>query len=155
MPGNGFQLGCLPCPGRQRQMLTYRKQMLKPLRPGECIDYFMSHSWHDNAESKWLALVRLAEQFKVHHGRYPTFWIDKVCIDQNRIADGLRTLPVNVMQCSKMMVLCGDTYACRLWCIWELFTLLAFTDFKWHWSRVLGTIERAACASDNQCVRAA
>jgi len=25
-------------------------------------------------------------------------------------------------------VLCGHTYPCRLWCIWELFTLLAFSD---------------------------
>ena len=35
-----------------------------------------------------------------------------------------------VMSCNKMMVLCGETYSSRLWCIWELFTLLAFTDLK-------------------------
>merc|ERR1712176_1718550 len=63
-------------------------------------------------------------------GRYPTFWLDKVCINQSCIADGLRALPVNVMACRKVLVLCGDTYAHRLWCIWELFILLAFTDLE-------------------------
>ena len=29
------------------------------------------------------------------HGRYPTFWVDKFCIDQAELADGLRLLPVN------------------------------------------------------------
>ena len=90
----------------------------------------MSHSWHDDAEAKWGSLQRSAEQFKALNGRYPTFWLDKVCIDQTCIADGLRALPVNVMACDRVMVLLGNTYACRLWCIWELFTLLAFTDLK-------------------------
>merc|ERR1711971_1449052 len=49
---------------------------------------------------------------------------------QERIADGLRALPVYVMASRYVLVLCGRTYAKRLWCIWELFTLLAFTDFK-------------------------
>ena len=30
------------------------------------------------------------------NGRYPTFWVDKFCIDQRELADGLRVLPVNV-----------------------------------------------------------
>ena len=37
-------------------------------------------------------------------------------------------LPINVMACDKMLVLCGKTYPTRLWCVWELFTLLAFTS---------------------------
>ena len=116
----------------------------RPVRHGEHIDYFMSHSWHDDAKAKWDALRRCAEQFKVRHGRYPTFWLDKVCIDQENIADGLRALPVNVMACDKMLVLCGDTYAHRLWCIWEIFTLLAFTDVK---ALAVGT-------SGERCMRA-
>ena len=51
---------------------------------------------------------------------------DKVCIDQNNIRDGLKVLPVNVMACNKMLVLCGETYVQRLWCAWELFTLFSF-----------------------------
>merc|ERR1712232_720383 len=29
-----------------------------------------------------------------------------------------------------MLVLCGSTYQSRLWCIWELFTLLAFMPME-------------------------
>ena len=36
-----------------------------------------------------------------------TFWPDKVCIDQQHIADGLRILPVNVTTCLRLLVLCG------------------------------------------------
>ena len=30
------------------------------------------------------------------------------------------------MACKKMLVLLGDTYHHRLWCVWELFTLFSF-----------------------------
>ena len=39
-------------------------------------------------------------------------------------------LPVNVMACRRMLILCGTTYATRLWCAWELFTLFSFQDSK-------------------------
>ncbi len=55
-------------------------ELSRPLGHGEHADYFMSHSWHDDAEAKWDALVRLAAQFKAKHRRYPTFWLDKVCM---------------------------------------------------------------------------
>ena len=32
------------------------------------------------------------------------------------------------MACNSMLVLCGDTYATRLWCVWELFSLFAFSS---------------------------
>jgi hypothetical protein len=35
---------------------------------------------------------------------------------------------IKVMACKKMLVLCGDTYSHRLWCVWKLFTLAAFTS---------------------------
>mmetsp|Transcript_108610 Transcript_108610/g.315889 ORF Transcript_108610/g.315889 Transcript_108610/m.315889 type:complete len:883 (-) Transcript_108610:120-2768(-) len=99
----------------------------RPVKSGEQIDFFMSHSWHDNAEKKWVALQHHVAQFKkAHGGRSPTFWLDKVCIDQDNISDGLKALPVNVMACKKMLVLLGDTYHHRLWCVWELFTLFSF-----------------------------
>merc|ERR1712036_43743 len=82
-------------------------QLSRQVLPGERIDYFISHSWHDNAEAKWAALERAVDDFRVAHGRYPTFWLDKVCIDQENIGDGLRSLPVSIMACKKMMVLCG------------------------------------------------
>jgi len=99
-------------------------------RPAEMdtIDYFMSHSWHDDPERKWKELTKVADKFCKKRRRYPTFWLDKVCIDQSRISDGLKALPVNVMACSQMLVLCGETYADRLWCVWELCTLFSFMD---------------------------
>ena len=86
----------------------------------------MSHSWHDDAEAKWVKLVEIMGDFRRLHNRYPTFWLDKVCINQERIADGLKVLPVNVMACRQVLVLCGATYPGRLWCIWELYTLFCF-----------------------------
>ena len=56
----------------------------------------------------------------------PSFWLDKACIDQENIADGLRILPVSVMACNVVLATCGSTYVNRLWCIWELFVLVAF-----------------------------
>ncbi len=49
-----------------------------------------------------------------------------VCIDQANIRDGLKVLPINVMACDKVLALCGNTYTGRLWCMWELFTVVAF-----------------------------
>jgi len=56
----------------------------------------------------------------------PTFWLDAVCFDQSNISDSLKVLPVNIMHCDKVLVLCGETYARRLWCVWELYTVFAF-----------------------------
>eukprot|EP00929_Paragymnodinium_shiwhaense_P087190 TRINITY_DN47462_c0_g1_i1.p1 TRINITY_DN47462_c0_g1~~TRINITY_DN47462_c0_g1_i1.p1 ORF type:complete len:990 (-),score=78.16 TRINITY_DN47462_c0_g1_i1:56-3025(-) len=100
----------------------------RPLRPGEVIDYFMSHSWHDDVDLKWGKLEEVAVDFERRQGRSPTFWLDKVCIDQRHIADGLKVLPVNVMACRQVLVLCGDTYPDRLWCIWELCVVFSFTS---------------------------
>lgn len=49
-------------------------------------------------------------------------------INQNSVGEGLKVLPINVMACDKMLVLCGETYATRLWCVWELFVLNAFSS---------------------------
>ena len=78
------------------------------------LDYFLSHSWHDIPGVKWNALVSMAESFARRRHREPLFWLDKVCIDQSRIADGLRMLSVNVMACHKVLVVWGFTYPTRL-----------------------------------------
>lgn len=64
-------------------------------------------------------------------------WLDKACIDQRNINDGLRSLPINVMACRRVLVLWGPTYAFRLWCVWELFTLLAFTHLERAAERII------------------
>eukprot|EP00928_Gymnodinium_smaydae_P040710 TRINITY_DN27587_c0_g1_i1.p1 TRINITY_DN27587_c0_g1~~TRINITY_DN27587_c0_g1_i1.p1 ORF type:complete len:669 (-),score=31.54 TRINITY_DN27587_c0_g1_i1:210-2216(-) len=92
----------------------------------ERIDFFISHSWYDDAESKYEQLQQIVTEFIQQHGREPTFWLDHVCIDQSNIIDGLRTLPVNILSCSKLIVLCGTTYLSRLWCAWELCSRISF-----------------------------
>ena len=102
-------------------------ELSRPLNANEeKIDFFISHSWHDSYEDKWEQLTAIANLFEHKHKRFPSFWLDKACINQDHIADGLRCLPVNVMACHQMLVLCGSTYPYRLWCIWEIFTLFLF-----------------------------
>jgi hypothetical protein len=96
----------------------------------------MSHSWYDDPELKYEKLTILADIFKKKYGRYPTFWIDKLCIDQKNISDGLKVLPINVMACKRMLVLCGPTYLKRLWCAWELCTLFSFMSEEQGLKRV-------------------
>lgn len=98
----------------------------RPLRKGETIDYFVSHSWHDDPVKKYEALNEVALKFKRRHGRFPTFWLDKTCLDQTMIADGLRVLPLTVMSCRTLLMLYTPMYASRLWCMFELFTIMAF-----------------------------
>ena len=88
------------------------------VQKGEKIDYFVSHSWKDDPDIKFDALEAEAERFKKKHSRYPTLWIDKFCLDQNNITDGLKVLPIYVEMARQMLICCGPTYAKRLWCVW-------------------------------------
>ena len=54
--------------------------LTRPPRRGEKIDFFLSHSWHDDPRDKWAKMAEVAHSFKGAHGRYPTFWIDKFCV---------------------------------------------------------------------------
>ena len=51
-------------------------------------------------------------------------------IDQANIHDGLRVLPINIMACRHMLVMMGNTYVQRLWCVWELCTLFSFVSVE-------------------------
>lgn len=99
----------------------------------EC-DAFLSHSWHDEASSKWAALQLWRRGFVAEHGREPRVWLDKICIDQNNIDIDLRCLPVFLGGCRKIVVLLGPTYLSRLWCVLELFTFV-------HMGRKLENLE--------------
>eukprot|EP00928_Gymnodinium_smaydae_P026677 TRINITY_DN20877_c0_g1_i1.p1 TRINITY_DN20877_c0_g1~~TRINITY_DN20877_c0_g1_i1.p1 ORF type:complete len:609 (+),score=81.02 TRINITY_DN20877_c0_g1_i1:40-1866(+) len=88
------------------------------------IDTFVSHSWHDDFESKWNALQIWREEFKAHHGREPHCWIDKYCIDQNNISIDLMCLPIYLAGSRSLLVLLGETYLQRLWCIMEISTFI-------------------------------
>ena len=101
------------------------------------IDYFLSHSWHDDATAKFAVIAEVKEAFKASNGgRECTFWLDKVCIDQTNIAEGLKILCINVTACNKLLVVCGRTYFQRLWCMLELFMLFAFADEENAVSRI-------------------
>ena len=82
------------------------------------IDYFISHSWADDAISKCSALKNfLATKNSIRKKKY-SFWLDKVCIDQNDTTKGIEALPINIGACKKILILMGKTYMTRLWCIW-------------------------------------
>ena len=46
-------------------------------------------------------------------------------------------LPINVMACKKMLVLCGPSYPSRLWCAWELCTHFSFMRQEQALARVV------------------
>lgn len=89
------------------------------------IDYFISHCWCDNSEQKCRALREFLKP-NAWTGQYPTCWLDKVCIDQRNIDNAVSALPIFVASCRKVLVLLSPNYLKRLWCIWEIFTVLTF-----------------------------
>lgn len=95
------------------------------------IDYFVCYSWDDwqaDTEMHLLKLQQVVTRFKRSHGREPTFWFDKICMPSRQYGpDGaLKLLPVNLMACKRMLLLCGPSFHKRLWCIWELFVRNCF-----------------------------
>lgn len=89
------------------------------------IDAFISHSWHDEPEGKWAALQAWGDDFRARNGgRDPRIWIDKYCIDQTNIAEDLLCLPVFLAASGQLVILFGETFLDRLWCIMEVLTFL-------------------------------
>lgn len=77
-------------------------------------------SWHDDARLKFAAIQRWRQQFLAVHGREPTVWLDKLCIDQENIEAQLASLPVYLAGCRSVLALSGPSYFQRLWCVLEL-----------------------------------
>lgn len=90
----------------------------------EHVDAFISHSWQDDVTLKWAALQLWRTEFVATHDREPRVWIDKCCIDQTDIDSNLMCLPVFLAQCDKLLILCGNTYLKRIWCVLEMFVFL-------------------------------
>jgi hypothetical protein len=59
-----------------------------------------------------------------------TIWLDKACLDQRDIQASLAGLPVFISGCKNLLVLAGDTYASRLWCVIELFVFVQLHEEK-------------------------
>lgn len=55
-------------------------------------------------------------------------WLEKVCINQQDSDNGLAVLPISMAYCKKVLVLLGENYTSRLWCMWELFRLFTFCN---------------------------
>lgn len=102
-----------------------------PVLLGEA-DAFVSHSWHDDAEEKWDALQAWIKEFRRSKKRDPLLWIDKYCVDQTNIEEALFCLPVYLAGCKRLLVLCGNTYLKRLWCLMEIFIFLQMGGTKAH-----------------------
>lgn len=95
------------------------------------IDFFISHSWSNDADAviqKCVLLRNFSEMFFKKHLRYPTFWLDKVCMDQRDTSAAVDLLPINIGACNRVLVLMSKEYLKRLWCVWELFTLFTFNN---------------------------
>jgi len=89
------------------------------------VDAFVSHSWHDCKDLKWTALQKWRDTFKQkNNGREPNLWIDKYNIDQTQIDSSLACLPVYLAGCRRLLILCGNTYLKRLWCLIEIFVFV-------------------------------
>jgi hypothetical protein len=56
--------------------------------------------------------------------------------DQTDLTSSLRVLPVNIQACEKVLVLCGETYCNRLWCVWELYVVFVFAPKEQAAARV-------------------
>jgi hypothetical protein len=49
--------------------------------PGE-VDFFVSHSWHDDKELKFREWERYFDDFRIDHGRDAKCWLDEIIINQ-------------------------------------------------------------------------
>lgn len=80
--------------------------------------------WHDPIDVKWDALQAWRATFVAKHLREPRIWFDKACVDQNDIESDLRVLPLFLAGSNTLVVLFGQTFLARLWCVFEIFTFI-------------------------------
>jgi hypothetical protein len=125
----------------------------RPVRRGEHIDFFVSHSWFDDEAAKFAQLAMVAGEFRARKKRDPVFWLDAACVDPHNDQDELRSLPVSLRASKRMLILCGDTFAKRLWAIWELFTLYTFCKVDFLDRLVLRSLDGETCDLGNRLQR--
>jgi len=108
---------------------TGLNQKVEPCELGQA-DAFISHSWHDAGGPKWRALKRWASEFKAKKKREPLVWLDKASIDQSNIAESLACLPIYLAGCQWLVIIIGQSYVHRLWCVMEVYTYLRMGGSK-------------------------
>ena len=87
------------------------------------VDAFMSHAWADEEVApgrKFAALKGWAASFEQSERRPPKIWLDKACIAQDNINESLACLPCFLAGCRKLLVIAGESYTTRLWCVMEV-----------------------------------
>mmetsp|Transcript_10040 Transcript_10040/g.23388 ORF Transcript_10040/g.23388 Transcript_10040/m.23388 type:complete len:259 (+) Transcript_10040:1155-1931(+) len=89
------------------------------------VHVFVSHSWSDDPLLKWEALQQWRSKFKAQHqGLEPRIFLDRACINYERLSDSITCLPVFLAGCNKLLVLRGPSFLQRLWCITECYVFL-------------------------------
>lgn len=119
-----------------REKTFQLSEYVKVNKESDKIDFFISHSWSAEPEKKCIALKKFVNNYIKENKREPTFWFDKVCIDQKDPGNHLEVLPINIGSCKKMLILMDLTYITRIWCIWEIFTLLTFCNKELALNRI-------------------
>ena len=109
----------------ERFLSAYTFAKTKKVGNGEC-DAFLSHSWRDDAPSKWKKMIEFKSDYEAKHGGdEPRCWLDKACIDQDGdINASLRALPIYLLGSRYFVVFVGESYFNRMWCVLELFTFV-------------------------------
>jgi hypothetical protein len=90
------------------------------------IDFFVSHSWSDCPVEKCKLLRSFCKNLTSKYGEELTLWLDKVCINQLSMGESLAVLPINIAFSKKILIILSRSYMTRLWCVWELFCVVAF-----------------------------
>jgi len=125
----GSAFNCAQCTCREKESLyALTKQVKKITFEWDKIDFFISHSWEDDYKAKWASLSKFSDDFYIKNNRFPTYWLDKVCINQKETSRALEVLPINIASSKQVLILMSKTYLNRLWCIWELYTLFTFSS---------------------------
>mmetsp|Transcript_10039 Transcript_10039/g.23381 ORF Transcript_10039/g.23381 Transcript_10039/m.23381 type:complete len:288 (+) Transcript_10039:1155-2018(+) len=89
------------------------------------VHVFVSHSWSDDPLLKWEALQQWRSKFKAQHqGLEPRIFLDRACINYERLSDSITCLPVFLAGCNKLLVLRGPSFLQRLWCITECYVFM-------------------------------
>jgi hypothetical protein len=113
----GSAFNCTHCTLREKERLySLTKQVTRITFEWDKIDFFISHSWEDDYKKKWSALDKFSDEFYLRKSRFPTYWLDKVCINQKETNRALEVLPINIASSKQVLVLMSETYLKRLVC---------------------------------------
>ena len=89
------------------------------------VDAFLSHSSQDAAEELLEAFRGWTRDFVAATGRDSLVWLDTMCLDEKDFRGDITRLPIFIAGCKQLVLLVGDTFCTRFWCVMEL---IAFVE---------------------------